>query len=105
MLNNSIEIKVEASGINFRNVIIAIEQIKVETLGSECSGIVTAVGNTTEGIKIGDRVSYYQLRTFSSLVRTKSSAVQKIPDDISFEVSAAFVSNILHYILFSLLYS
>ena len=84
-----VEVEVKASGFNFRDVMMALGQIHVETLGGEFSGIVTKINKSTHGISIGDRVACCHLGTFSNFVRPKASAIQKIPDDMAFEVGAA----------------
>ena len=84
-----VEVEVKASGFNFRDVMMALGQIHVETLGGEFSGIVTRINKSTHGISIGDRVACCHLGTFSNFVRPKASAIQKIPDDMAFEVGAA----------------
>ncbi|KAL9043945.1 MAG: hypothetical protein Q9214_002884 [Letrouitia sp. 1 TL-2023] len=83
-----VEIEVKASGINFRDVMMAMGQINVETLGGECSGVVTAIGKEVEGLSIGDRVITYAMGTFCNHVRQKSTAVQVLPSSMEFEVGA-----------------
>ena len=87
--DDRVEVEVKAAGFNFRDVMMALGQIHVETLGGEFSGIVTRVKKPTHGIRVGDRVACCHLGTFSNFVRPKVSAVQKIPDDMAFEVGAA----------------
>jgi len=87
--DNSVEIEVKATGLNFKDVMMAMGQIAVETLGGECSGIVRRVGKMVHNLKPGDRVSCYGFGTFANLVRQDAAAVQKIPDDMSFELAAA----------------
>ncbi|KAL9122898.1 MAG: hypothetical protein Q9187_000549 [Circinaria calcarea] len=84
--NDSVEVKIKAAGLNFRDVMMAMGQIKVEPLGGECSGIVTAIGKSVTGHNVGDRVVTYGYGTFSSYVRQKAEAVQRLPDNMSFEV-------------------
>jgi NADPH:quinone reductase-like Zn-dependent oxidoreductase/SAM-dependent methyltransferase len=89
LLDDCVEIEVRAVGFNFRDVMMAMGQIAVETLGGECSGVVTAVGKATQGVAVGDRVACVHLGTFCNFVRPKASIVQKIPDDMTFEVGAS----------------
>ena len=89
LADDRVEVEVKASGFNFRDVMMALGQIKVEILGGEFSGIVTKANESSHGICVGDRVACCHLGTFSNFVRPKVSAVQKMPDDMDFEVGAA----------------
>ncbi|TVY20485.1 Reducing polyketide synthase FUB1 [Lachnellula arida] len=84
-----IEVEVKASGINFRDVMISMGQIPLEPLGGELSGIVTAVGTSVHGHKIGDRVAGNHFGAFRNLVRAKAELMVKMPDEMPFEVAAA----------------
>nr|ADA79525.1 polyketide synthase [Delitschia winteri] len=84
-----VEMAVKASGINFKDVMMAMGQIKVENLGWECSGILTAVGKHVTKLKVGDRVVCHGSGTFSTNSRGPAANVQKIPDSLSFEMAAA----------------
>ncbi|KUI54262.1 Lovastatin diketide synthase LovF [Cytospora mali] len=90
---DAVEISVKASGMIFKDIMMAMGQIAVETLGGECSGVIRRVGTSVKDLAVGDRVSCYGLGTFASLVRQDAAAVQKIPDDMSFELAAALPVN------------
>jgi NADPH:quinone reductase-like Zn-dependent oxidoreductase/ubiquinone/menaquinone biosynthesis C-methylase UbiE len=85
----SVEISVKAAGMNFKDVMMAMGQIAYETLGGECSGIITSVGADVQNLRIGDRVACYSFGTFANRVRQDASAVQVIPDDMPMELAAA----------------
>lgn len=85
---NEVEIEIKAAGVNFRDVMMAMGQIKIENLGGECSGIISAVGSDVIDLKPGDRVVTYGHGTFSNYVRQEAQAVQPIPDDMPMEVAA-----------------
>ncbi|TVY83944.1 Reducing polyketide synthase [Lachnellula suecica] len=85
--DHSVEIAIKATGLNFRDVMMAMGQIKVEALGGECSGIIASVGKSVRGLKEGDRVVTYGYGTFSNYLRQEADAVQLIPGDMSFEVA------------------
>lgn len=88
---NDVEVNIKASGINFRDVMTALGQISSYPLGCECSGIVSAVGKSVHDFQLGDRViATVKDGCFCSSVRTTAYAVEKIPDDIPFEVAATF---------------
>lgn len=89
ILGSCVEIEVKASGINFRDVMMAMGQMDVEILGKKCSGIITAVGKSVDSFKVGDRVATYIDSTFANLVYPLAEAVQGIPEDMPFEVAAS----------------
>ncbi|KAI9658377.1 MAG: putative PKS/NRPS-like protein biosynthetic cluster [Bathelium mastoideum] len=84
-----VEIDVKASGLNFKDVMMAMGQIAVETLGGECSGVIRRIGSNVNGLTLGDRVSCYGFGTFANTIRQNAAAVQKIPDEMTFELAAA----------------
>lgn len=52
-----IEIEVQASGLNFRDLLIALRQYpEAAELGAECAGVVVAVGEDVRDFAVGDRV-------------------------------------------------
>ncbi len=87
--DDDVEIEVKAVGLNFKDVMMGLGQILSEALGGEASGVVSRVGKSVSGFSVGDRVSCYGFGTFSNFYREKSSAFQKMPDDMSFELGAA----------------
>jgi len=87
--DDSVEIEVKATGFNFKDVMMAMGQVEAETLGLECSGIVTAIGKSARGVAIGDRVSCFAFGAFSNFIRSDAAAVQKLPDDMPFETAAS----------------
>lgn len=84
---NCVEILIKASGVNFRDVMIAMGQINIDKLGIECSGVITAVGKDVQGLAVDDRVVTYGCGTFGNYLRQEASAVQLVPDDMSFEAA------------------
>lgn len=98
---NEVEICVQATGMNFKDVMLSLGQIPYEPLGLECAGHVTAVGNNVSGINVGDRVCAITQGSFANYTRTKDHAVQKIPDQMSFTTAASIpiVFNTVHYAL------
>ena len=87
--SDDVEIEVKAVGLNFKDVMMGLGQILSEALGGEASGVVSRVGKSVRGFSVGDRVSCYGFGTFSNFYRGASSAFQKLPDDMSFELGAA----------------
>jgi NADPH:quinone reductase-like Zn-dependent oxidoreductase/NAD(P)-dependent dehydrogenase (short-subunit alcohol dehydrogenase family) len=86
---DNVEVKVYATGVNFKDVMMALGQIDYETPGLDYSGVVTRIGSRVENVAVGDRVAGYSFGTFANQIHDRGSAVQKIPDDMSFDVAAA----------------
>jgi NADPH:quinone reductase-like Zn-dependent oxidoreductase len=86
-----IEIEAKAFGLNFRDVLIQLKQLKAPKLAHECSGIVTALGPNTEqsGLKVGDRVCALLPGRIASRGRAWWPLVAKIPDSMSWEHGAS----------------
>ncbi|KAL1970796.1 hypothetical protein VTN77DRAFT_2630 [Rasamsonia byssochlamydoides] len=87
--DDEVEIRVEASGINFSDVMVAMGQHIENFLGCECSGILTKVGARVTHLKEGDRVCTLALGTLKTHVRCRADLVQRIPDDMTFDVAAS----------------
>ena len=85
---DEIQIEVMASGVNFKDVMIAMGQLPSANLGLECSGIVTAMGKDISDFTLGDRVSATAVGTFSTYTRCPASSAHKIPEAMSFEVAS-----------------
>ncbi|KAF1850314.1 uncharacterized protein K460DRAFT_372604 [Cucurbitaria berberidis CBS 394.84] len=58
-------------------------------IGTECSGIITAVGSAIAHLKVGDRVAAIEPNgSLSTMARAHSRFLFKFPDHISFEAAA-----------------
>ncbi|KAG0155247.1 hypothetical protein PDIDSM_821 [Penicillium digitatum] len=84
-----IEIQVRSTGLNFRDVLMAMGQLQGDRLGQECSGVVTQVGAAVSDFKIGDRVCAMSPGSLSTFTRCPASGSWAIPDDIPFETAAS----------------
>jgi acyl transferase domain-containing protein/NADPH:quinone reductase-like Zn-dependent oxidoreductase len=84
-------IEVKAAGLNFRDVLTALGEMPFPagaTLGGECSGVVTAVGERVEGLTTGDAVITFAAGSFASHVVADARLVSKMPPALSFEDGA-----------------
>ena len=54
LLDDQVEIEVKASGFNFKDVMMAMGQIKVKNLGQEYSGILTKVDLAVTRLAVGN---------------------------------------------------
>ncbi|KAJ5950909.1 Acyl transferase/acyl hydrolase/lysophospholipase [Penicillium vulpinum] len=84
-----IEIQVHSTGLNFRDVLMAMGQLHGDRLGQECSGVVTQVGAAVSDFKIGDRVCAMSPGSLSTFTRCPTSGSLAIPRDMPFEIAAS----------------
>lgn len=85
-----VELRVEATGLNFRDVLNLLNLYPGDPgqLGGECSGIVTALGEGVKGVNVGDRVMALAPASFASHLCTYAGWVASIPADMGFEDAA-----------------
>ncbi|KAF4124439.1 Acyl transferase domain in polyketide synthase (PKS) enzyme [Geosmithia morbida] len=84
-----IEIKVAATGMNFKDVVIAMGQVTSPYVGIECSGTVSRVGSAVSSLGVGDRVCAMSLGAYSTFARCPAASASRIPDDMPFAVAAS----------------
>ncbi|KAF4471000.1 polyketide synthase [Fusarium albosuccineum] len=89
LADDEIEIKVAATGMNFKDVVIAMGQVSSPYLGVECSGIVSKVGSKVSSLAIGDRVCAMSLGAYSTFARCPATSAAIIPESMSFETAAS----------------
>ncbi|MEK8016255.1 MAG: SDR family NAD(P)-dependent oxidoreductase [Candidatus Parabeggiatoa sp.] len=85
-----IEIRVHASGLNFRDVLNALDLYPGDPglLGGECAGEITRIGEGVEGFEIGDPVIAIVPGSFSQYVTINAAMVAPKPEQLSFEEAA-----------------
>lgn len=87
---DEVEINVKAVGVNFKNVMVALGQLPDKSLGQECAGTVTRIGDgVCSEIGVGDRVCCVTHGAFKTYARSHLSSVHRIPDDMTFTTAAA----------------
>lgn len=86
---DEIEIKVQASGVNFRDCLIALGRIPSTTMGFECAGTVLRVGDQCKDLKPGDRVCANAAGTYQTYARCKAVHAMPLPEHMSFLEGAA----------------
>ena len=96
-----IRIKVEATGLNFRDVMYAMGMLSEEavengfagaSLGMECAGDVIAIGPDVTGFEVGDPVLCFAQACFSRYVTTPTTAVAHKPRTWSYTEAATVPS-------------
>ncbi|MEB3360478.1 MAG: SDR family NAD(P)-dependent oxidoreductase [Synechococcales bacterium] len=86
---DEIEIRVAATGLNFRDVLTALGQYPGEpTLGCECAGEVVAVGKAVQDLAVGQQVMGIAPGSFGQYVTVHRAMVVPIPDGITPEAAA-----------------
>ncbi|TNC07334.1 SDR family NAD(P)-dependent oxidoreductase [Methylobacterium terricola] len=92
-----LEIAVEATGLNFRDVLWALSMLPEEILedgfagprlGLECAGRVAAVGAGVTAFKPGDRVVAFAQSGFSTHIVVPEMVVAAAPEGLSSEAAA-----------------
>ncbi|NKQ94744.1 alcohol dehydrogenase catalytic domain-containing protein, partial len=85
------EIAVEATGLNFRDVLWALSMLPEEILedgfagprlGLECAGRVTAVGPGVKGFKVGDPVVAFAQSGFATHIVVPDLVVAPMPQGL-----------------------
>ncbi|WP_406725444.1 SDR family NAD(P)-dependent oxidoreductase [Streptomyces sp. GD-15H] len=85
-----LRIEVRAAGLNFRDVLGALGMYPGDlTLGAEGAGVVTAVGPSVDGFRVGDRVMGVFPSGLGPVCIADARTVAHIPDSWSFEQAAA----------------
>ncbi len=87
---DEVEVRVEAAGVNFRDVLTAMGLLPAEDgdvryrIGFECAGTVTAVGRRFRHVRVGDRVLAVDLHggAFGSFVTVPADVVAPIPAEL-----------------------
>jgi acyl transferase domain-containing protein/acyl carrier protein len=85
-----VEIRVSASGLNFRDVLNTLGMYPGEggPLGTECAGEICRVGDGVEGLKVGDRVLALVNPAFATYVTAEAALVVPKPDAMTMEDGA-----------------
>lgn len=93
---NSVRLAIKAAGISFVDVLTAAGGYQVKPPGpfipgSECAGIVEAVGHAVTGFVTGDKVVGSGWGgMFASHVNLPADSVRKMPEGLSFQEAAVF---------------
>ncbi|ROV97002.1 hypothetical protein VSDG_04049 [Cytospora chrysosperma] len=87
--DDEIEIEVKATGMNFKDVVIAMGQLSQPYLGIECAGIVTQTGARVKSLAVGDRVCAMSHGAYSTFSRCPATSAAVIPANMPFEAAAS----------------
>ena len=86
---DDVEIQVKAAGLNFRDVMAALGKVPFLDVGSDCAGVITAIGSNVTDLAVGDRVCGIAYEAFSTFLRCPASGIVRIPPAITFEEAAS----------------
>ncbi|KAE8852240.1 hypothetical protein HRS9122_02527 [Pyrenophora teres f. teres] len=89
--DEALEIAPQAFGITPRDVSVATNVLQDKTMGFECAGIVTKVGDSAlaQGYNVGDRVAALVEGNCGSTVQVPWTSAVKLPAAMGFELAAA----------------
>ena len=78
-----VRVAVEAAGLNFSDVLLAIRVMEEGYLGGEICGRVLEIGAEVSGVSVGDRVVALGFDTFGSEAVVREEMVAVAPSDLS----------------------
>jgi len=99
-----VEIRVHASGVNFRDVMWVMGMLPEEalengfagpTIGMECAGEITRLGPDVSDFAIGDRVLAFAGGCFAKFVNTPVASIARLPEQLGFEAAATIPTTFL----------
>ncbi|HVV47395.1 MAG TPA: SDR family NAD(P)-dependent oxidoreductase, partial [Bryobacteraceae bacterium] len=92
-----VEVEVLATGLNFRDVLIAMGQYPgdSQTFGYECAGLVIALGQGVDRLKLGQRVMALGPGSFASHMTIPADHVLPVPEALSENEAASIPSAFL----------
>jgi NADPH:quinone reductase-like Zn-dependent oxidoreductase/SAM-dependent methyltransferase len=103
--NDEVEVSMQAVGMNFKDVLIAmgIVDSSSASLGLEGAGTVQKVGSGVKDLAVGDRVLIFGAGCFSTSLIAPANLCAKIPDDLSFQ-DAATMPCVFATVIYSLIH-
>lgn len=87
--DDEVEIKVAFTGLNFKDVVIAMGQVASPYVGVECSGTIARAGPKVTSLRVGDRVCAMSLGAYGTYARCPATSATVIPDDMDFGLAAS----------------
>ncbi|KAK2761170.1 Type I Iterative PKS [Arachnomyces sp. PD_36] len=87
-----VEIEPKAIGLNFRDIMVAMDQMENKNMGFECAGVITSVSDEAaqRNLSVGDRVcALLPAGHWSNKVRVPWTGVAHIAPDVNFATAAS----------------
>ncbi|KAF4991292.1 hypothetical protein FDECE_14091, partial [Fusarium decemcellulare] len=86
---NEVLVEIKCSGLNFKDVLIALGSLPWQGLGREASGVVVDTGDHAQTeFPLGSRVLLWGDNLLGTHARADTSDIALIPDDMTFEEAA-----------------
>lgn len=86
---DEVEIKIAYTGVNFKDVVIAMGQVTSPYLGVECSGTIARVGSNVTHLNPGDRVCAMSQGAYGTYAQCPATSAAVIPEDMGFDTAAS----------------
>lgn len=92
--DNEVEVEVNAVGLNFKDLLVALGEISQPGFGHESAGTIVEVGKSVKNLRYGDWVmclgdpSPGRMGTLRTRCRVHSDLAIKIPDSLDFDIAA-----------------
>ncbi len=96
--SDEVEVKIKASALNFRDIMIAMGLLSDaavdgglfgRTFGLECSGVISAIGKNVKGLKIGEEVMATAPSCIAGFAYPKACHVVKKPKRLNWHEAAS----------------
>nr|WP_207710093.1 type I polyketide synthase [Actinokineospora pegani] len=78
-----VRVRITAAGVNFRDVLNALDVVHAPALGLECAGVVAETGPGVSGLAVGDRVLGLGVGTFGTEVDVDTRLLLPTPAHLS----------------------
>ncbi|KAJ3548513.1 hypothetical protein NM208_g974 [Fusarium decemcellulare] len=91
LTDDEIELDVKATGVNFKDIVVAMGQLQQPYMGLEVAGVVRAIGKSVVDarVSVGQRVMAMVEGGYSTATYCRPSSVCPIPDGLSFEAACS----------------
>ena len=87
--SDEVRVDVRAAGLNFRDVLIALDLYpEPGEMGCECVGVVAEIGSDVEGLSLGDPVMALGAGCFASEVVVRAGLAVRLPRGLDFVEAA-----------------
>lgn len=86
---NEVEIRIEAMGVNFRDLLVMLGKYSASTVGCECAGVVTRVGANCDTLVPGDRVCACFVGCSKTHARCHYKLAVRVPESLHLSMAEA----------------
>lgn len=86
---DEIEIKAMATGLNHKDVVVAMGKTAQSYIGHECAGLVARVGDKVTTLVVGDRVCAVTPGAYNTFVRCPATSAVRVPEKMDCVTAAS----------------